>query len=99
MKLVRDNIPDIIRESGQTPIYRKLNQTEYREYLNEKLLEEIEEYMEENQIEELCDIVEVIYALIDTLNVTREEFERIRMKKATNNGKFEKRILLIEVKD
>lgn len=99
MKLVRDNIPDIIKESGRTPIYRKLDHMEYREYLNKKLYEEIEEYLIENQIEELCDVVEVIYALIEELNVSKEEFERIRLEKATSNGIFEKRILLIDVKD
>ncbi|MDE6619669.1 MAG: nucleoside triphosphate pyrophosphohydrolase [Lachnospiraceae bacterium] len=71
MKLVRDNIPDIIRESGRTPIYRKLDHMEYREYLNKKLYEEIEEYQIENQVEELCDVVEVIYALIEELNVSK----------------------------
>lgn len=99
MKLVRDNIPDIIKESGRTPIYRKFDHMEYREYLNKKLYEEIEEYLIENQIEELCDVVEVIYALIEELNVSKEEFERIRLEKATSNGIFEKRILLIDVKD
>ena len=36
-KLVRDNIPDIIRESGETPVIRTLEDEEFRECLGCKL--------------------------------------------------------------
>ena len=42
-KLVRDNIPDIIKENGEEPIYRVLNEDEYWEYLLLKDNEELEE--------------------------------------------------------
>lgn len=42
-KLVRDNIPAIIRQQGETPITRTLDSQEYARCLEEKLREEVEE--------------------------------------------------------
>lgn len=36
-KLVRDNIPDIIKNNGGEPIYRELEQDEYWDYLLKKM--------------------------------------------------------------
>lgn len=43
-KLVRDNIPDIIRADGKTPVTRILDQEEYLNELDRKLQEEVAEY-------------------------------------------------------
>ena len=40
-KLVRDNIPAIIRQQGETPITRTLDSREYARCLEEKLREEV----------------------------------------------------------
>ena len=45
-KLVRDRIPDIIRGSGKTCVFRTLDDAEYLEKLEEKLQEELAEYLE-----------------------------------------------------
>lgn len=36
-KLVRDNIPDIIKNNGGEPIYRELEHDEYWDYLLKKM--------------------------------------------------------------
>ena len=61
-----------------------------------KLLEEVREYIEDNNVEELADIVEVIYGILDSMHVSREEFEKIRMAKAEKRGAFKDRIFLEE---
>ncbi|MDD3048538.1 MAG: hypothetical protein PHQ89_00920 [Bacilli bacterium] len=62
-KLVRDNIPDIIKTKGEEPLIRILEDIEYKDMLINKLLEEIKEYLEEEDIEELADVFEVLYSL------------------------------------
>ena len=62
-KLVRDNIPEIIAAKGQTPVVRTLCNNEYINALNRKLYEEVSEYLDDNCLEELCDIFEVAFAI------------------------------------
>ena len=45
-KLVRDNIPNIIKNNGGEPIYRELEQDEYWDYLLKKDEEELLEVKE-----------------------------------------------------
>ena len=80
-KLVRDKIPTIIKEDGRKCTLRILANEEYRQELNTKLKEEVNEYITDNNVEELADIVEVIYGILDSMEVSREEFEKIRMQK------------------
>ena len=80
IKLVRDNIPDVIIASGQTPITRVLSDKEYIDELFKKLGEEYEEFLEARNLEELADMLEVIYALADTIS-SRELLERARKEK------------------
>ena len=96
-KLVRDEIPNIIKRDGKKARIRKLDDKEYINALNSKLREELQEYIEINNIEELADMVEVIYGILDYNGVSIEEFEEIRNEKARKRGAFKDRILLIEV--
>ena len=62
-KLVRDEIPQIIEGQGKKAVTRILNDNEYREYLEKKLDEEVAEFHESKEVEELADILEVLIAL------------------------------------
>ena len=95
-KLVRDKIPDIIKDEGRTVKTRILNDKEYRVELNKKLQEEVKEYLEDNNVEELADIVEVIYGILNSMDVSVEEFECIRKSKADKRGAFQDRVFLEE---
>ena len=80
-KLVRDKITDIIEADGRIAKYRILDNNEYRQQLNSKLQEEVKEYLDDNNVEELADIVEVVYGILNSMDVTIDEFEKVRIKK------------------
>lgn len=97
-KLVRDKIPDIIVEHDKaTPITRVLNNEEYLEELNKKLQEEVKEYIDDNNIEEMADILEVLHGIIDAKGCTWEELEKVRISKVEKRGAFKKKIFLEKV--
>ena len=73
-KLVRDKIPEIIKGNGEVAVCRTLENDEYIKELNTKLKEEVFEYLEDNNVEELADIVEVVYGILNSMNVTIDEF-------------------------
>ena len=77
-KLVRDKITDIIEADGRIAKYRILDNNEYRQQLNSKLQKE---YLDDNNVEELADIVEVVYGILNSMDVTIDEFEKVRIKK------------------
>ena len=96
-KLVRDKIPEIIKQSGKDYEVAVLPDEEYIKKLNEKLLEEVREYLESGSVEEIADISEVIYAILAYKNIGISDLERIRLEKLNTHGGFEKRFLLKEV--
>lgn len=96
-KLVRDNIPDFIREDGETPILRVLDDGEYLDCLKEKLREETAEFLQENTMEEFADMMEVLVAIAEAMSWPEEELRRIRRDKAERNGAFRERIFLEKV--
>lgn len=96
-KLVRDNIPDIIKKDGRVPHTRILSDDEYEKQLELKLVEEVNEYLESKDIEELADIMEVIYAISEFKGTALSELESIRKNKVSKNGSFEKRLLLFDI--
>lgn len=64
-KLVRDKIPEIILAQGEKPVTRVLEDAEYLACLEQKLREETAEYLESGKLDELADIMEVVYALCE----------------------------------
>lgn len=97
-KLVRDRIPEIIRENGETPVTRQVSGEEYHEFLVEKLHEEVTEFEENGEVEELADVLEVVHALCEFEDLSAEELEAIRQQKADERGGFEEGIVLEEVR-
>ena len=98
-KLVRDRIPEIIENSGKTAHTHLLSDEEYIAELDRKLGEEYAEYQADKNIEELADMLEVIYAIAKARGASVEELERVRKEKAEKNGAFEKKIFLEGVDD
>ena len=96
-KLVRDLIPEIIEASGKKCSVEILNDEEYLKAIDAKLDEELAEYHKDQNVEELADLLEVIYAAARARGYSIEELERIRVVKAQERGGFDKRILLKEV--
>jgi predicted house-cleaning noncanonical NTP pyrophosphatase (MazG superfamily) len=99
-KLVRDKIPHIIEKQGKRCEIRVLADEEYEKMLFAKLQEEVQECLSANQseiVEELADVVEVVYGLLKQKGVTLEEFERIRLRKKGERGGFDDRLFLTKV--
>ena len=65
--------------------------------IDAKLDEELAEYHKEQNVEELADLLEVIYAAAKARGYTLEQIEAVRAEKASKRGAFEKEILLKEV--
>ena len=98
-KLVRDKIPEIIEESGKTCKTEILSNEEYLQMLDKKLDEEIAEYHQEQNIEELADLLEVLYATAKARGYSIEELDHVRVEKQKARGGFDKKILLKSVEN
>lgn len=94
-KLVRDKIPhNIDCVKGRKATWRIMEEEEYQEELNKKLLEETHEFIEENNIEELADIMEVIESIMKIKNITWEQIREKQKWKREKKGGFEDKIYL-----
>ena len=98
-KLVRDKIPEIISSSGKKANCRILSKDEFITELDRKLDEECAEYQCDKNIEELADILEVIYAIAEARGYSAAELERVRLEKSEKRGGFSQRIFLENVED
>ena len=93
-KLIRDRIPEIIEDAGKKCIVEVMSEKEYIEALDCKLEEELSEYQIDKSLEELADLLEVMYAVVRARGYTIEELERVRKQKAEKRGGFGKRLRL-----
>ena len=98
-KLVRDRIPEIIENAGKTCVTEELSDEEYLQMLDMKLNEELQEYYKDKNLEELADLMEVIFAVAEARGYSIAELEQVRKKKADERGSFKQKILLKEVFD
>ena len=98
-KAVRDKIPEIIKESGNTYNVKKLSDSEFLLELEKKLAEETKEYNQSKSIEELADILEVIYRISQLKGISTEKLEEIRQEKAIKRGVFQNNLFLIDTGD
>ena len=96
-KLVRDKIPEIIEQNGKTCKTEILSDEEYLKMVDAKLDEELAEYHEDPNLEELADLVEVIYVAAKARGYSVEELEAVRKAKVEKRGAFEKKLMLKEV--
>lgn len=98
-KLVRDNIPKIIKDKGESCEFYQLDEQTYSHELRNKLTEEIKEYLSSKSdlesIEELADILEIIHSLAKIHNKSFEDIENVRWNKFIKRGGFDKRYFLI----
>lgn len=96
-KLVRDRIPEIIEADGKTCVCETLSDEDYLSLLDRKLNEELAEYQESKSLDELADLLEVMWAVVKARGWTLEELEHVRADKAAKRGGFANKILLKEV--
>lgn len=92
-KLVRDRIPQIIRSRGADPVVRVADRGEFHGLLRSKLSEEVTEFLDSGDPEELADILEVVLTLATELDVDAARLEALRAAKAAERGGFTERII------
>lgn len=98
-KLVRDRIPEIIEANGKKCSTEILSDEAYLKMVDAKLDEELAEYHKDQNIEELADLIEVIYAAVQARGYSLDELEAVRAKKVEKRGAFREKILLKEVQE
>ena len=93
-KLVRDKISEIIEKDQKKAICQTMPDDQYLEMLDKKLSEELNEYQESKELEELADMLEVMYAIAKARGYSVADLEKARVCKAEKRGAFEKKIFL-----
>ena len=95
-KAIRDKIPEIIAESGKKYNLKQLDDESFLAELEKKLIEEVNEYSESKDVEELADLLEVIYRISELRGINSDELDEIRKDKAGKRGKFDSNLFLID---
>lgn len=97
-KLVRDKIPEIIKADGRECEVEIVSAEEKYILLEEKLKEEVNEFLEDKNLEELADVMEVLFGLADSLGYSEENLIKARDKKREERGGFKEGIVLKSVR-
>ncbi|SHH95673.1 nucleoside triphosphate pyrophosphohydrolase [Clostridium grantii] len=98
-KLVRDKIPNVIQAAGKDFDCHIADKSEAYSLLLKKLDEEILEFKEDKNLEELADILEVVISLANNLGYSQEELIKAQLLKLESRGGFSKNIVLEKVYD
>lgn len=98
-KLVRDKIPAIIEADGKKVEIDYVTGQDMDALLEDKLLEEFNEYLEDRNLEELADMMEVIFGMASQLGYTDEDLLAERERKLEKRGGFKEGIFLKSVRE
>jgi predicted house-cleaning noncanonical NTP pyrophosphatase (MazG superfamily) len=98
-KLVRDNMPQLIKESGRECRHRIMNDREYFDALLDKVVEEIEEYRISGNEDELADVYEVLDCLVQFKEYEPMHIDYLRLIRKEARGSYRDKVLLIDVED
>ncbi len=99
MKLVRDNIPDIIQAEGREGEFYFAPNFEVKSRLFDKMTEELEEFGENPCLEEAADMLEVLLALVEIYDMDIEDVQRVAYKKSLTKGSFHRGLVFRESDD
>lgn len=93
-KLVRDKIPHIIESSGNKCEIERVSDEVALEYLYKKLGEEVNELLEDKNLDEITDIMEVLFAIGKKYGYSEYEVLNRRNEKKDTRGGFEDNLIL-----
>lgn len=93
-KLVRDRIPIILEENGEWAQFHAASDSEFLQRLLDKLIEEVHEFIKDESIEELADILDIIETLSTVKGFSTEQIERARHLKYKRCGSFKNRLII-----
>jgi predicted house-cleaning noncanonical NTP pyrophosphatase (MazG superfamily) len=95
-KAIRDKIPGIIKKDGFSCNVETMSNEKFLLEMEKKLSEEVVEYQNDKNPEELSDILEVIYRIAKLKGISKEQLEKIRLDKVVKRGAFEDNLFLID---
>jgi predicted house-cleaning noncanonical NTP pyrophosphatase (MazG superfamily) len=96
VKLVRDRIPELAAANGQRGTFHQATEAEYALWLRAKLLEEAQEAATAapaELVEELGDVLQVVYALAELAGCAAAEIECARARKTRTHGTYTRRLV------
>ena len=93
-KLVRDRIPEIIEASGSKCEIEVVSDEVALEYLYKKLHEEVEELLSDKNLDEIADIMEVLFAIGKKYGYSEDDVLGRRNDKMNARGGFENNLVL-----
>ena len=97
MKLVRDNIPDVIKVSGGIAKYHFATTKELPQSLHNKMIEELGEFTHTPNLEEAADMLEVFRSMLQFYKMNMSDVERTANEKRAIRGSFSLGIILEKV--
>lgn len=101
-KLIRDKIPQIIKENKGAPKISRLSQRAFVQELKKKLIEESLELQKAKNkkefLNELADVLEVLRNLARVKKISWQAVEAKRKVKNKERGGFSKQLFLKEVR-
>lgn len=93
-KLVRDKIPEIIESSGNKCEIEVVSDEVALEYLYKKLNEEVSELLEDKNLDEIADVMEVLFAIGSKYGYSEEDVLNRRNEKKDARGGFKDNLIL-----
>ena len=93
-KLVRDKIPQVIEEDGRKCETSIVSKEQLLPLLEDKLKEEVNEFIQDRNLEELADIMEVVFGLAENLGYSEEDLLKKREEKKEARGGFKDGVFL-----
>jgi predicted house-cleaning noncanonical NTP pyrophosphatase (MazG superfamily) len=96
VKLVRDRIPELAAGNGHPGSFQRATGAEFALWLRAKLLEEAQEAATASPatlLEELGDVLQVLYALAELAGAAAAEVECGRVRKARTHGAYTRRLI------
>ena len=98
LEKARDLIPEIIAASGKTADIEIVNNDVAFNYLVKKLDEEVTEFKTDKNLEELADVMEVLFGLGHKLGYTEQDLLNKRQEEKEACEGFHKNIILKSTK-
>ena len=99
-KLIRDRIPEIIKEAGWLPTVKILKKSEFLNAIKKKVFEEAGELIQSKDkkgiVDEIVDIQELLDVLAAEIKLTKSELKKLQADKRKKRGGFKKRLFLIK---
>jgi predicted house-cleaning noncanonical NTP pyrophosphatase (MazG superfamily) len=96
VKLVRDRIPELATATGHPGTFHQATEAEYALSLRAKLLEEAQETATASPaglVEELGDVLQVLYALAELAGRAAAAIECARVRKARTHRAYTRRLV------